>query len=486
MSVSGLPLSLVYAACHHRRSGAKPLAVCQDGRDLPVVSNETIGSIFKAYDVRGVFPDELDQEVAYRLGRAIVTYLGVDEIAVGRDMRVSGPVLSTALIDGMRDQGASVIDLGLVSTDALYFAVGKFGYPAGVMITASHNPGKYNGFKICREQAIALSFEQGISQIRDLTVANEFAEVEKRGDLSQRDVLDAYADHVLSLIDISKIKPLKIAVDAGNGMAGATAPRVFARLPIEVVSLYFDLDGTFPNHDANPIEPENIVDLQKAVVENGCDFGVAFDGDADRMFLIDEHGAFVGGDMTTLMVSLSMLQKHPGAAICYNLICSRSVPETIAKLGGRPVRTRVGHSLIKADMRANDAIFGGEHSGHFYFRDNWYADSGMIAMLTVLELVSEAGKSLSQVLAPLDTRFRSGEINSEVADPAGIVAKIVAHYESLGATVDHLDGVTVEFPTWWFNLRSSNTQPLLRLNVEADSKGELESKTAEVLGMIRS
>jgi phosphomannomutase len=256
-------------------------------------------------------------------------------------------------------------------------------------------------------------------------------------------------------------------------------------LPIEIVPLYFDLDGTFPNHEANPIEPENIADLQKAVVANGCDFGVAFDGDADRMFLIDEHGGFVGGDMTTLMVSISMLQKHPGAAICYNLICSRSVPETITRLGGKPVRTRVGHSLIKADMRANDAVFGGEHSGHFYFRDNWYADSGMIAMLTVLELVSEAGKPLSQVLAPLDTRFRSGEINSEVADPKAVVAKVVAHYEALGASIDHLDGVTVEFPDWWFNLRSSNTQPLLRLNVEVDDKAQLEPKTSEVLGLIR-
>lgn len=450
-----------------------------------MVSNETIGSLFKAYDVRGVTPGELNADVAYRIGRALVTYLDVDLVAVGRDMRVSGPALSAALIDGIRDQGADVVDLGLVSTDALYFAVGRFGYPAGVMITASHNPGEYNGFKICREQAIALSFEQGISQIRDLTVANDFAEPERRGDLTQRDVLDAYAEHVLGLIDVSKIKPLKIAVDAGNGMAGATAPRVFARLPIEVVPLYFELDGTFPNHEANPIEPENIADLQKAVVENQCDFGVAFDGDADRMFLIDEHGKFVGGDMTTLMVAVSMLQKHPGATICYNLVSSRSVPETIERMGGHAIRTRVGHSLIKADMRANDAIFGGEHSGHFYFRDNWYADSGMIAMLTVLQLVSEAGKPLSQVLGPLDTRFRSGEINSEVSDPKEVVLRIEAHYSALGGEVDHLDGLTVSFPDWWFSLRSSNTQPLLRLNVEVDRREDLEPRTNELLQMIR-
>lgn len=446
-----------------------------------------IGSLFKAYDVRGVVPTELTPDIAYRIGRAMVTYLDCAQVAVGRDMRLSGPALSAALIDGIRDQGADVVDLGLVSTDALYFAVGKFGFPAGVMITASHNPAQYNGFKICREEAIALSFEQGISQIRDLVIANDFTDPAdgKRGDLTRRDILDAYADHVLSLIDLTKVKSLKIAIDAGNGMAGATAPRVFARLPIEVVPLYMELDGTFPNHEANPIEPENIVDLQKAVVDNGCDFGVAFDGDADRMFLIDEHGNFVGGDMTTLMVAVSMLKKHPGSAICYNLICSRSVPETVARLGGKPIRTRVGHSLIKAEMRAHDAIFGGEHSGHFYFRDNWYADSGMIAMLTVLELVSEAGKPVSQVLAPLDTRVRSGEINSEVADPAATVKQIEDHFAALGARIDHLDGATVEFPAWWFNLRSSNTQPLLRLNVEADDPLTLEKETKEVLRFIR-
>jgi len=446
-----------------------------------------IGKLFKAYDVRGVVPDELTPDIAYRIGRAIVVYLKCDEVVVGRDMRVSGPALSAALIDGIRDQGANAVDVGLVSTDALYFAVGKFGYPAGVMITASHNPAEYNGFKICREEAKALSFEEGISQIRDLVIANDFPEPAsgKRGDLQERNILDAYADHVLSLIDVAKIKPLKIAVDAGNGMAGATGPRVFAKLPIEVIPLYFELDGTFPNHEANPIEPENIADLQKTVVEQGCDFGVAFDGDADRMFLIDEKGAFVGGDMTTLMVAVSTLQKHPGATICYNLICSRSVPETIERMGGIAIRTRVGHSLIKAEMRKQDAIFGGEHSGHFYFRDNWYADSGMIAMLTVLELVSEAGKPLSEVLAPLDTRVRSGEINSEVSDPPAIVQKVEEHFARQGATIDHLDGVTVGFPDWWFNLRSSNTQPLLRLNVEADDRATLDAKTAEVLGLIR-
>ncbi len=326
-----------------------------------------------------------------------------------------------------------------------------------------------------RGSSTALSFEQGISQIRDLTVANQFADPVdgKRGDVTERDILDAYADHVLSLIDITKLKPLKIAIDAGNGMAARPRRAFSARLPIKIVPLFMELDGTFPNHEANPLEPENIVDLQRAVVDHHCDFGVAFDGDADRMFLIDEHGDFVGGDMTTSWWQCRCCEKHPGSTICYNLICSRSVPETVARMGGKPIRTRVGHSLIKAEMRANDAIFGGEHSGHFYFRDNWYADSGMIAMLTVLELVSEAEKPLSQVLAPLDTRVRSGEINNEVTDPAGTVKRIEDHYAALGAKIDHLDGATVEFPSWWFNLRSSNTQPLLRLNIEADDSETL-------------
>jgi phosphomannomutase len=289
-----------------------------------------------------------------------------------------------------------------------------------------------------------------------------------------------------SRIDPAALAPLKIAIDAGNGMAGKTVPMVFDGLPVEIIPMYFELDGTFPNHDANPLEPENIADLQKMVVERGCDLGVAFDGDADRMFLIDEHGTFIGGDMVTAMVAVKALEKSPGAAIVYNLICSRSVPEAILANGGRPLRSRVGHSYIKELMRQEDAVFGGEHSGHFYFRDLWYADSGMLALMTVLELISEAGKPLSQVIAPLDPRVRSGEINSEVADPASVTRRIEEHYLALGAEVDHLDGVTVSFPTWWFNLRSSNTQPLLRLNLEADNRAKLDEKTAEVLGMVRA
>ena len=453
----------------------------------PAGDGATLGALFKAYDVRGLVPDELTPEAAYRIGRALVLALCPDTVAVGRDMRLSGPAIAGGLIDGIRDQGAEVVDVGLVSTDALYFAVGNYGYPAGVMMTASHNPAAYNGLKICREGARALSLDAGLGEIRDLAVAGNFPEPAggRRGAVSERDVLGAYADYVLGMIDIGSIRPLKIAVDAGNGMAGLTVPRVFDRLPCEVVPLYFDLNGAFPNHPANPIEPENVRDLQALVVRAGCDLGVAFDGDADRVFLIDERGAFVGGDMTTAMVAVKMLERSPGAAVVYNLICSRAVPETIARLGGRPLRSRVGHSYIKATMRAEDAVFGGEHSGHFYFRDFWYADSGMAALLTVLELVSAANQPLSAVLAPLDPRVRSGEINSEVADPAATMAAVEAAYRTRGAEIDHLDGVTVSFPTWWFNLRASNTQPLLRLNVEADDAARLRQGTDEVLAMIR-
>ena len=449
--------------------------------------DSSVGGLFKAYDVRGIVPEELNPDIAYRIGRAIVAFLDVTEVVVGRDMRLSGPALSAALTDGMRDQGANVTDIGLVSTDTLNFAVGKFGYHAGVMITASHNPAAYNGFKICREEARALSLDTGIGDIRDLVISGDFPEPSgKRGDLGQRDVLDAYAEHVLGIIDVSVIKPLKIAIDAGNGMGGVLIPRTFKHLPCEIIPLYFELDGTFPNHEANPIEPENIRDLQRTVVEQGCDFGVAFDGDADRMFLIDEHGAFVGGDMTTAMVSIQMLKKHPGSSIVYNLICSRTVPETIQGNGGRAFRSRVGHSFIKAMMREEDAIFGGEHSGHFYFRDNWYTDSGLIAMLTVLELICEEDRSLSAILTPIDTRFRSGEINSDVDDVDATIERVKAYYAAQGATTDQIDGLSVDFPDWWFNIRPSNTQPLLRLNVEADDKALLDEKTSEVLSLIRS
>ena len=463
-------------------------SVPANSESLTPEQRQNSASLFKAYDIRGVVPDELNPAVAYEIGRALVATLDVASVVVGRDMRVSGPALSAALMDGIRDAGADVVDVGMVSTDGLSFAIGHYGFPAGVMVTASHNPAEYNGFKIARSEARALSLSDGLDLIRDRVVADDLpptVPASERGNLQQRDILDDYADHMLGMIDVARLRPLRIAIDAGNGMAGTTVPRVFRDLPVEVIPLYFEPDGTFPNHEANPIEPENTAVLRKLVVDQKLDLGAAFDGDADRVFLVDEKGELVGGDILTEVVSSRMLDRYPGAAIVYNLICSRGVPELIADKGGRPIRSRVGHSYIKETMRAEDAVFGGEHSGHFYFRDNWYADSGMAALLFALEMISEEQRTLSEVIAPLDHRFRSGEINSEVSDPAAVVQRIEQHYRAEGADIDHLDGITVGFPTWWFNVRSSNTQPLLRLNLEADDRDTLDQKTAEVLAMIR-
>lgn len=450
--------------------------------------NPATYNLFKAYDVRGVYPDELNADIAYAIGRALVAYLQPSEVAVGRDMRVSGEVLAAALIDGIRDQGADVIDVGLVSTDALYFAVGKDGYSAGVMITASHNPPEYNGFKICRDDARALSLEDGIGQIRDLVISGAMSDPDsgRRGDVTTKDILRPYVDQVVSFVDLEALQPFKFVVDAGNGMAGSTIPLLFEHLRGELIPLYFELDGTFPNHLANPIHPENMIDLQNAVKETAADLGVAFDGDADRMFLVDEKGALIGGDLTTAMVAISILEHEPGSAICYNLICSRSVPETIATHGGRPIRTPVGHSLIKKIMRQEDAVFGGEHSGHYYFRDNWYADSGLIAMLSVLQLMSKAGKPLSEVVAPIDTRVRSGEINLQVEDKPAAIRRVREHFVAQGASIDEFDGVTVGFPEAWLNIRASNTEPLLRVNVEGDTDQAMESLRDDVLSIIKS
>ena len=442
--------------------------------------------IFKAYDVRGVYPTEINEEAAYRYGRALVRYLKPTQVAIGRDMRLSSPALAEALIRGVTEQGADAIDLGLTTTDELYFAVGKFNYTAGVMITASHNPKQYNGIKTCREQAIALSSATGLNDIRDLMLKNVFPTPDVPGRRIRHDVTDNFVNHALSFIDISKIKPLKISVDAGNGMAGMIIPRVFKKLPCQLIPLYFELDGSFPHHPASPIEPENMRDLQQAVREQHADLGIAFDGDADRMFAVDEQSGLIGGDMITALVAKNLLRKHPGSTILYNLICSRSTPETIERAGGRAVRTRVGHSFIKAQMREENAIFGGEHSGHFYFRDNWYADSGLIAFLIVLELICQENQTLSQLLKPIDTRVRSGEINSEVADIPGKLKQIEDHYQAQGAQIDHLDGITIQFKDWWFNLRASNTEPLIRLNLEADTKPLMEEKRDEVLALIRS
>ena len=442
-------------------------------------------SIFKSYDVRGIVPSQLNDDVAYAIGRAFVEVLGRTNICIGRDMRPSGEGFMDALSRGATDAGADVTQIGLISTDAIYFAVGRYGFDGGIMITASHNPAQYNGFKFCREEAIAISIETGLAAIRDKALAGDFAPSARIGTIHQRDILDAFAEHCLSFIDdVAQIKPFKIAIDAGNGMAGATVPRVFRHLPCELVPLYFELDGTFPNHPASPLEPENMVDLQRAVREHDCDLGVAFDGDADRMFLVDERGALIGGDIVTALVGVDTLRLNPGARILYNLICSRSVPEAILAAGGVPVRSKVGHSFIKKTMRDEDILFGGEHSGHFYFKRNWFADSGMIALMQCHNVFSRAGGSVSQTIAPIDRRARSGEVNSTVSDMPAKLRELRAHYRD--AAIDELDGLTIQYPDWWMNVRASNTEPLLRLNVEGDTRDVMERRRDEALAIIRA
>ncbi len=433
-------------------------------------------AIFKAYDVRGIYPDQINKEIAYQFARAFAAFLRPPAVVVGRDMRLSGSELFEGLSKGLVDCGVNVIDIGLCSTDALYFAVGKWGVPAGVMITASHNPKEYNGFKTCKAEAVPLSATEGLNLIRDIMKKGKFEPVGLKGKIVQRDVLPEFVQHILSFIDLRKIKPFSIAVDAGNGMAGKLIPELFKNLPCKITPLYFELDGSFPNHPASPIEPENTEELRRVVVEKNLDLGAAFDGDADRMFLVDDSGKLLGGDAVTGLVAKKLLEKAPGATIIYNLICSRLVPEAIARAGGKPIRSRVGHAYIKPLMKAQNAIFGGEHSGHFYFRDNWYADSGVIALVVCLELLSEARKPLARLAREIDPYFRSGEINFRVSDQQKTIEKVLQLFSD--GKADREDGLTVEYPDWWFNLRPSNTEPLLRLNVEADSEKLLQEKLA--------
>lgn len=441
-------------------------------------------NIFKAYDIRGTIPDQLNSEIAYRIGNALAGYLKPKSIAVGRDMRLSSEELFDALSHGITDAGTDVVDLGLTSTDGLYFAVGKYGYDGGVMITASHNPKEYNGFKICRREALPLSGQEGLDKIQLALENDSIIKSSQRGNIARKDITFDYTEHCLSFIDSSIIKPFKIVVDAGNGMAGATLPPIFEKLPLKIIPLYFELDGSFPNHPASPIELENLIDLQKAIAENKADFGAAFDGDADRMFLIDRKGKQLGGDMVTALVSDNLLDKNPGETILYNLICSKAVPELIERKGGKAIKTRVGHALIKPLMKKYNAIFGGEHSGHFYFRNNWFADSGLIAFLVCLELLSRSDKPLDQKIKEIDPYFRSGEINSRVDSAKDKIEQVAAYFSD--GEQDRLDGLTVAYKNFWFNLRPSNTEPLIRLNAEAHSKSLLDNKIEEILKIICS
>lgn len=441
-----------------------------------------LSNIFKAYDIRGVFPEELDADAAARIGDGLARFTGADELLLGQDMRTSSGELSDAFARGATNAGARVIHVGEVSTDALYFASGRFDLP-GAMITASHNPAQYNGFKPCGKKAAPIGSESGLDDIRGFAEAADDAPNAPAAMVEERDILGEYADHCRSLIDVDALRPLKIAIDAGNGMAGKTVPTVFEPLPYDVVPLYFELDGTFPNHPASPIELENIADLRDAVREHGCDAGIAFDGDADRVFLVDENAEPITGSTTTAMVADRILKKFPGESVIYNLICSWAVREVIEENGGTPIRTRVGHSFIKEVMAESGAIFGGEHSGHYYFRDNFRADSGMIAALIVLEALSEFEGPLSKLVEPFERYSDSGEINSVVTDQAGTMVKLAELYND--GKQDRLDGLTVEYADWWFNCRPSNTEPLLRLNLEARTEELMTEKRDAVLAAIR-
>ena len=447
--------------------------------------------LVKAYDVRGVVPDQLDERIAEAVGAAFVQVTGASAITVGWDMRPSSPALSAAFSRGAASQGADVVQIGLASTDQLYFASGHLNLP-GAMFTASHNPAKYNGIKMCRAGAAPVGQETGLAEIRDLA-ARELAEpgtiapAAEQGTITQQDLLHAYADHLRTLVDISGNRRLKVVVDAGNGMGGHTVPIVFEGLPIELVPMYFELDGSFPNHEANPLDPKNIVDLQKKVTEVGADIGLAFDGDADRCFVVDERGEPVPPSAVTALVAVRELVKHPGAAIIHNLITSQAVPEIVREHGGVPVRTRVGHSFIKQEMAKSGAVFGGEHSAHYYFADFWKADTGMLAAMHVLAALGEQPGPLSELVAEYTRYAASGEINSEVSDQAGRAAAVRAAYEGQpGVTIDDLDGMTVAGDGWWFNLRPSNTEPLLRLNVEARNPEEVATIRDAVLSIVRA
>ncbi len=449
-----------------------------------------LSQIVKAYDVRGVVPDQWDEDLAELFGAAFVHVTGADAIVVGHDMRPSSPGLSRAFAHGATARGAHVTLIGLCSTDQLYFASGKLDLP-GAMFTASHNPAQYNGIKLCRAGAAPVGQDTGLADIRALVEdwmehGTPPAPKIVPGMVTEQDTLTDYAAHLLSLVDLSAMRPLKIVVDAGNGMGGHTVPTVFESLPVTLVPMYFELDGTFPNHEANPLDPANIVDLQARVRSEGADLGVAFDGDADRCFVVDERGEGISPSAITALVAARELAKHPGGTVIHNLITSWSVPEVVRENGGTPVRTRVGHSFIKGEMARTGAIFGGEHSAHYYFRDFWNADTGMLAALHVLAALGEQEGPLSGLVAQYDRYTGSGEVNSTVDDQAGRMAAVKAAFEGReGVTTDELDGLTVSTADWWFNLRPSNTEPLLRLNVEARDEATMAKARDEVLGLVR-
>jgi phosphomannomutase len=448
-----------------------------------------LDAIFKAYDVRGTVPDQLDERLAEAIGVGFAVFAseeassrggGVSQVMLARDMRPSGVGLTDAFASGVVSQGVDVVDIGLASTDMLYFASGSKDAP-GAMFTASHNPAGYNGIKFCLSGARPVGQDTGLDRIREVAEQHLDGGVPPAptpGDRSEANLLDAFAAHVRSFVDVDALAPLSVVADTANGMGGLVVPAVFAPLPFELEILYGELDGTFPNHPADPIQPANTADLRARVVELGADVGLAFDGDADRVFLVDEQGSGLSGSTTTAIIAAGILDKHPGETVIHNLICSKAVPEVVREHGGTPVRTRVGHSFIKQVMAETGAVFGGEHSAHYYFRDNFRADSGLIAALVVLEQMSSTGLPLSELRRPFERYAASGEINTEVGDPLAVIETVAAHYATLDQ--DRTDGLTVDAGDWWFNLRPSNTEPLLRLNLEASDAAECADRVAEV------
>ena len=442
--------------------------------------------VFKAYDVRGIYPDELDEDGAYAIGRAYVQQFEPRRIAVGRDMRLSSPQVAAAAIRGAADEGAEVLDLGLVGTEMLYFAVGRLDLDGGIAVTASHNPKEYTGMKIVRRGALPVGGESGLLDVRDRAVAISDGSDGAAAGVVPYDIWPAYVDRVLSFVDVAAMRPLKVVIDAANGMGGTMLPPVLERLPIEPVPCYFEPDGTFPNHEPNPLLPENREFIVSKTLEEGADLGVAFDGDADRCFFVDDRGEFVPGDFATALLAESVLEKEPGAKVIYDVRASWAVPETIERAGGVPLINRVGHAYIKHRMRKEDAAFGGEVSGHYYFRNFSQADSGVVPFLLMLELVSKKGRKLSEILEPFRSRyFITGELNTPVADVAVKLQELKERYAAEGK-ISHLDGISVDAGDWHLNVRPSNTEPLLRLNLEARSQELMERKRDEVLDLIRS
>jgi phosphomannomutase len=444
--------------------------------------------VFKAYDVRGLYPDELDEEGAYAIGRAFVEQFGPSRIAVGRDMRLSSPTMAHAVIDGASAAGAEVLDIGLVGTEMVYFAVGELGLDGGVMVTASHNPKDYTGMKIVRAGALPVGGDSGLLDVRDRALGSDplGSDPSKGGTVTTHDIWPAYVQRVLAFVDVAEIRPLKVVIDAANGMAGTMLPPILDRLPIEAVRCYFEPDGSFPNHEPNPLLPENREFIVRKTLEEGADFGVAFDGDADRCFFVDDAGEFVAGDFATALFAEGVLEKEPGAKVIYDVRASWAVPETIERAGGLPLVNRVGHAFIKLRMREEQAVFAGEVSGHYYFRDFSQADSGVIPFLLMLERISKAGAKLSDLLRPFRQRyFITGELNTPVADVPGKLAELEERFGPEG-TISHLDGLSVEAADWHFNVRPSNTEPLLRLNLEGRSRELMERKRDEVLAVIRA